>query len=390
MYHDIGKGRGGDHSELGAVDAQAFCKRHQLSEADTELVCWLVEKHLYMSTVSQREDIYDPEVVFNFASVVKSEMRLDYLYALTVADINATNPTLWNSWRATLLRQLYGETRRVLRRGLESVADRQATIAAYQERAMDRLMSQQKTLEPERIASIWEDLGEDFFLRHSPPQIARLTAEIAAHDCREPFVHIEDIRGDSQGEGATCCYVYTEDKPHLFASTVLALGKFDLSVVAATVNTGPGGQCFDTYTVLNADGEPVERNKELRAQIAAQLKSAVSNSDIAPPRATRRLSRQLRELPWATEVQIAPAATGDATVLTILANDRPGLLATIALLFIEFNLQLVSAKITTLGERVEDTFVVVDNENRPIAAGEASYNIQQAIRQRLDQAMSQL
>ena len=114
LYHDIGKGRGGDHSELGAVDARAFCLRHELNTSDTDMVCWLVEKHLYMSTVSQHQDIYDPEVVHEFAKEVRSEMRLNYLYALTVADINATNPTLWNSWRASLLRHLYNETKKAL------------------------------------------------------------------------------------------------------------------------------------------------------------------------------------------------------------------------------------------------------------------------------------
>ncbi len=388
LYHDIGKGRGGDHSELGAEDARAFCQRHELNAADTELVCWLVEKHLYMSSVAQREDIYDPEVVTHFAAEVKSEMRLDYLYALTVADINATNPTLWNSWRATLLRHLYNETRKVLRRGEESSFDREATIAAYQERAAERLAGTDAQLATDQIEEIWQNLGEDFFLRHTPPQIANLTQALVQHDISAgPFIEMRDTERDLSGEGATQIYIYCQDQPRLFAASVLALSQFQLSIVDATVFTSPSGVCFDCYTVLDESGQPLARDAVLRQKICNGLRAAITTGHENQNLPQRLLSRRLRQLPLPTKTQIQPTADGTASTLTLVASDRPGLLATIAALFVELDLQVLSAKIATLGEKVEDTFIIQTAEGRAIAAGESTYMLENTLRQRLDLAL---
>jgi [protein-PII] uridylyltransferase len=386
LYHDIGKGRGGDHSELGAVDARAFCNRHGLSEADTDLVCWLVEKHLYMSTVSQREDIYDPDVVHKFASEMKSEMRLDYLYALTVADINATNPTLWNSWRATLLRQLYGEARRTLRRGLESPIDRAETVAAGQERALERLVNDGE--DPELVKTLWANLGDDFFLRHTPPQIAGICEDLLAHDLTHgPYVAIRDKQAQLPGEGATHVYVYTPDQPKLFASTVGALAQLGLSVVDATVNTGPNGICFDTYTVLDQEGTPLAKDADLRERIVERLRRTIADPSLSTRAPEKLIRRQLRELPWPTQVTVRSDPNAGESTITVLACDRPGLLATIAELFVKLDLQLLSARITTLGERVEDTFVVQTLDRAAIASGESAYTIENSIRQGIDRAL---
>ena len=392
LYHDIGKGRGGDHSTLGAEDARAFCQRHELTSADTDLVCWLVEKHLYMSTVSQREDIYDPDVVQNFAQEVKSEMRLDYLYALTVADINATNPTLWNSWRATLLRQLYNETRRVLRRGLESSADKQETISAYKERALERLVAENAG-EGFEIEALWAQMGQDFFLRHTPRQIAKLTKTLLSFPSEDlPYVALQDTRGDLPGEGATQVYVFSRDVPQLFARTVTALTNLELNVVDATVFTGDSTEqeamCFDTYTVITNEGNPLPREASLREQVIKNVKASINAPDQSEFRTTqKRLSRQLRELPRATEVELKSSGDGETTTIVIIANDRPGLLALIAGIFVELNLHLTSARIATLGEMVEDTFLVQNEHGQPIPLGEASYTIQETLRQRIDAAL---
>ena len=370
IFHDIGKGRGGDHSVLGATDAENFCIRHGLNQADTELVVWLVKKHLYMSAVSQRQDIYDPDVVYKFAQEMKSEMRLDYLYALTVADIRATNPTLWNSWRATLLHQLYIETRKVLRRGLESPADKAATLVAYKERALERIDGE---LTVEQIDEIWQELGDDFFLRHTPVKIAELTEKIHPYKLSgETFIEIANSRGDTQGEGATQIYIYVSDKPNLFATTAILLSKLELSVVDASVNTSPSGMCFDTYTVLDENGNALRHDSPIREKIATELCDVIDNPRKLKLPGKRRLARQLQELSQPTEVHLHTDKAAQASTLTILANDRPGLLAAIGLLFVELDLHLLSAKITTLGERVEDIFVILDNNQLPIPDGDVA------------------
>ena len=382
LYHDIGKGRGGDHSELGAIDARLFCQRHQLNSADTDTVCWLVERHLFMSSVSQHQDIYDPEVVQDFAREVRSEMRLNYLYALTVADINATNPTLWNNWRASLLRHLFNETRKALKNGLASLPDRAAAIKACQESALERLQEDTDT-PPQKINTLWQDLGEDLFLRHPPAQIAQLTTQLLNHNrADEVFVHLEDTPTQSASEGATLIYLMLADRPGVFAAIVTSLSKLNLSIVDASIHTSASGQCFNTLTVLNHAGEAIAEQDSLRQRICDSLRQSLNDETLDTAGEERRISRQLRELPWPTEVEVT--TEDNLTTISILAADRPGLLAHLGLLFMEMKLTLRSARITTLGERVEDIFIVQNERGEGLYDTEEIYTLQHTLRQRLD------
>ena len=382
LYHDIGKGRGGDHSELGAVDARLFCQRHQLNAADTDTVCWLVERHLYMSSVSQHQDIYDPEVVQDFAREVRSEMRLNYLYALTVADINATNPTLWNNWRASLLRHLFNETRKALKNGLASLPDRADAIKACQESTLERLQDATDTT-PQQINTLWQDLGEDLFLRHPPAQIAQLTEHLLEHNRADGvFVHLEDTPTQSASEGATLLYLMLADRPGVFAAIVTSLSKLNLSIVDASIHTSASGQCFNTVTVLNHAGEAIAEQDSLRQRICDSLRKSLNDETLDTAGEERRISRQLRELPWPTEVEVT--TEDNLTTISILAADRPGLLARLGLLFMELKLTLRSARITTLGERVEDIFIVQNERGEGLYDTEEIYTLQHTLRQRLD------
>lgn len=382
LYHDIGKGRGGDHSELGAVDARLFCQRHQLNAADTDTVCWMVERHLYMSSVSQHQDIYDPEVVQDFAREVRSEMRLNYLYALTVADINATNPTLWNNWRASLLRHLFSETRKALKNGLASLPDRADAIKACQESALERLQDATETT-PQQINTLWQDLGEDLFLRHPPAQIAQLTEHLLEHNRADGvFVHLEDTPTQSASEGATLIYLMLADRPGAFAAIVTSLSKLNLSIVDASIHTSASGQCFNTVTVLNHAGEAIAEQDSLRQRICDSLRKSLNDETLDTAGEERRISRQLRELPWPTEVEVT--TEDNLTTISILAADRPGLLAHLGLLFMELKLTLRSARITTLGERVEDIFIVQNERGEGLYDTEEIYTLQHTLRQRLD------
>lgn len=389
LYHDIGKGRGGDHSELGATDVSIFCKRHGLNDHDTELVAWLVRQHLFMSTVAQRKDIYDPEVIHEFASVVKSEMRLDYLYALTVADINATNPTLWNNWRATLLRQLYGETRKALRRGLESPIDKQATVRACKEGAIDKLADDDIT--QAEIQRLWRIPSDEFFLRHTPRQVAHITRLLHEHNVDAgPLISLLDLKGQVSEEGATEIVLYTTDRPNLFAASVIALSQLDLSVFDANIHTSVDGLCLNTYVVLDESGHPLPRDSERRARLTEHLARELKDPEKVSKAARRRLPRRLRQLTRPTDVALTTAPGSAHSELTIVASDRPGLLATIGLLFAELDLVVLSARIATLGERVEDAFEITGRDGKPITDAETVYQLENTLRQRLDQQIAQL
>jgi [protein-PII] uridylyltransferase len=388
LYHDIGKGRGGDHSNLGADDAERFCRRHGLSDSDTALVTWLVRQHLLMSSTAQRKDIYDPDVIHAFASEVKSEMRLNYLYALTVADITATNPTLWNSWRASLLRTLYGETRKALRRGLESPIDRQSSIRACQESALEKL--QARGLTGEQVEALWTVPGDDFFLRHTPRQVADVTERMHRHDvAKAPLVLLLDLKGQVSSEGATEIILYTRDQPNLFAASAAAMDQVDLSIYDANIHTASNGLCLNTYVVLDEAGSPLSREGGRRGEVLARLETELENPANYPAIVKRRTPRQLRQLTRATEVTLRNRRGARHTELTIIAADRPGLLATIGLLFHELGLSVQAARIVTLGERVEDVFDIVDESGKPVRDKERIYLLENTLRQLLDTQIAQ-
>lgn len=357
LYHDIGKGRGGDHSELGASDVVEFCKRHGLADEDTALVEWLVRAHLVMSTTAQRKDIHDPDVVHWFASEVGSQTRLDYLYTLTVADINATNPTLWNSWRATLMRQLYNETRKTLRRGLASARNRQDHVAACKAAALDRLG--QRGISHAQALELWDNPDDEFFLRYTPMQLVSITSAIHQHDIATgPLVLLLDLVGQVSAEGATEIFVYTVDQPNLFAASVVALDQLNLQIHHASINTSSSGLCFNSYIVLDEQDRPIGndgvRRQRIRARLAEELRIPHPR-EVASP---RRISRRLKQFVTRTEVTLTTPPDAGHSVLQVISSDRPGLLARVGLLFVELGISVHRARITTLGERVEDVFEI--------------------------------
>jgi [protein-PII] uridylyltransferase len=382
LYHDIAKGRGGDHSELGVVDAAAFCQRHGLSRRDTNLICWLVRNHLLMSAVAQRKDISDPDVINDFARVVGDQLRLDNLFALTVADINATNPTLWNSWRASLLRQLYTETKRALRRGLENPIDKQDWIEENQLEAIDRLES--IGFDEAEIRELWAELGEDYFLREKVEDIIWHTEAIAQHDDNSPLILLKEC-GEIAFEGATQIFVHTRVNNSLFALIAAGLEHLDLSIHDARIYNSGNGYTLDTFFVLDANGEPIGDNPERIAQIKAFLHEQIESEEDYLDIISRRTPRQMRLFSVPTRTVISTDADRGYSVLEVMTPDRPGLLARIAKIFLDFGVELQNAKIATLGERVEDVFFITDQNQQPIEDQQLCEAIQQAIRKELDE-----
>ena len=389
LFHDIAKGRGGDHSELGAVDALAFCARHHLPPWDSRLIAWLVQNHLVMSTTAQRKDLSDPQVIHDFARTVGDQTHLDYLYVLTVADINATNPNLWNSWRASLLRQLYAETKRALRRGLENPVDREELIREHQHAALDRLR-QRGTVDPDAVEQLWSQLGDDYFLRHSVEDIAWHAEAILQHpQDGAPLVLIKETT-QREFEGGTQIFIYAPDQHDFFAVTVAAMDQLNLSIQDARILTSTSQFTLDTYVVLDVDGGSIGDDPERIEEIRQGLIDALKNPDDYRTIIQRRVPRQLKSFAFAPQVTIHTDALRPLSVIEVIAPDRPGLLARIGQIFLDFDLSVQNAKIVTLGERVEDVFFVTDAHSQPLADPELCARLQDSIVRQLSDSTDSL
>ncbi len=382
LYHDIGKGRGGDHSVLGAVDAELFCQRHGISPRETRLVVWLVEKHLLMSSVSQKQDLSDPEVIHNFALNVGDQLHLDYLYNLTVADINGTNLELWNTWRASLMRQLYMETKRALRRGLENNVDKQELIEETQVAALRRL--ERKKIAPEQAWRLWSDMGEEYFLRETPSDIAWHTSAMLHHsDSDKPLVLIKNTTSRELA-GATQVFVRSKGRRNAFAAVATGLDQLNLSIQDARIYNSKSGYTVDTFFVLNQDGEPLGDDQTQLKRIQSALLDELSLVDDYSEVISRRTPRRLKYFAVPTRTSISNDMVSGHTVLEVISPDRPGLLACIGRIFMQSDIQLQNAKIATLGERVEDVFFITDSQGEPLSDPALCAALQKEIREQLD------
>jgi len=383
LYHDIGKGRGGDHSELGAVDAERFCLDHGLDQRDTDLVVWLVRNHLLMSAVSQRKDISDPEVIQQFAEHVGDEEHLDYLFTLTVADINATNPTLWNAWRGSLLRQLYTETRRALRRGLDNPLEKSSLVEQTRRTAQDILEGRGFTTE--ELEELWRERGDDYFVRERAQDIAWHTEAIADHlDRDKPLVL---VRNDSESSVAntTQIFIYARSRARLFSRICAALEHLDLSVHDARIYSANDGMTLDTFFVLGSDGQPITEDAARLRHIREFLSESLEGEQDDPRIVARRTPRQMKSFSVPTETSMTLDEANNLNVLEVATPDRPGLLARIGRIFVDFGIELQAAKIQTLGERVEDVFFITDEHQQALRDPELCESIQRTIREELDE-----
>lgn len=385
LYHDIAKGRGGDHSALGMLDAENFCARHKLSSWDSKLVCWLVNKHLLMSMTAQRKDISDPEIIQEFATAMGDKLHLDYLYTMTVADIRATNPDLWNSWRASLMKQLYFNTKRVLRLGLENPRNRIERIADKKQTALTKLG--ERRVDEQRVQQIWANANDEYFLRESATNIVWHTTAIATFSGSNPLVSTHDFSHNAI-EGATQIFIYTSNSRFLFANSTAAFEKLNLNIQGARIFTSDNGYCMDTYTVLETSGQPVgnnpERLTEIKSVVSQYLKSA--SAAITPPQIRR--TRKDKYFAHGIEINWLNAANRDYSTVEINCPDQHGILACVGKVFAESSISLKDARITTLGERVEDLFFVTNQAGKPVTDTSLIDNITSAINFELEQRLN--
>ncbi len=382
LFHDIAKGRGGDHSKLGGVVIEQFARKHGFTDQEIRMLKWLVENHLLMSSVSQREDISDPDVIYKFAELVGNQLYLDYLFTLTIADINATNPSLWTSWKGSLMRQLYFSTREALKRGLENPVNRQEWIDNTRAQALSILAERNI---PEAAAhSLWADLDDEIFLRESATVIARHTENAyLARDEEGPLVVIEDA--GVENTSATRIFIHTKGMSDVFPITAAALDGVYINIVDAQLYTGCRQRhTFDVFYVLDENGQPFAENPEKSRRVHDALIEALKSPSDAIRAVQRRTPRQLKQMTIGTSARIDNSVTENTSYLEVITPDRPGLLAQLGRIFLHFNLHLHSAKIATLGERVEDVFYITDEQDRPITDAALCREIEQSICRELD------
>jgi len=348
LFHDIAKGRGGDHSGQGARDARRFCKQHGVSKADADLVAWLVEHHLTMSSTAQKQDLSDPEVIAAFAQLVGDERRLTALYILTVADVRGTSPTVWNAWKGKLLEDLFRLTRRVLR----GETDNAAWIAAKREEALR--IFRQYVPEPGREQAFWKTLDDAYFRRFEAGEIGWHTRTLWSR--ATPDKPIVRARLSPVGEGVQVL-VYCPDQPGIFARITGFFERHKLNIVAAKIYTTRHGFALDTFQVLSrarAGDHYRDLLQEIEAGLAARL---LPEAEFDAP-ATGRVSRWVKHFPIEPRVAISADRSRGRYQLAISCADRPGLLSAVSRVFVRNGLNLVDARVTTLGARAEDVFVV--------------------------------
>jgi [protein-PII] uridylyltransferase len=381
LFHDIAKGRGGDHSTLGARDAWEFCQQHGLSEFDSQLVSWLVEKHLILSMTAQRKDISDPEVVQEFAEEVEDTTRLDYLYLLTVADARATNPARWNSWKDALLRELYLATQHALERGLHRPQVLDELILEKQDEARHMLSDEGVNLE--QAEDFWTTLSEDYFQHTSANAIAWQTRKVL--EAKEEDLPLVLVRRQTT-RGGTEVFHYGPDRSGLFAITTAMLDQLSLDIAEARIETTASGHTLNSYQVLEDNGKPIT-GKCRENEIITTLRDALLHKGVPRPTVSRRIPRQLKHFKIPTQLEFLEDPGHQLTILKLLTGDRPGLLSQIGMVFAACNIWLHTAKIATIGAKAEDIFFISDKNNQPISDPQQLTRLKEMLIEKLDEVV---
>lgn len=378
IFHDIAKGRGGDHSILGEKDVYIFCEQHNISAKNTAIIAWLVKHHLLMSVVAQRRDIYDPDVIRDFAAIVKSQEQLDLLYVLTLADIRATNNNLWNDWKASLLRELYLLTQKALDNGLQCQMTLNDRIEDYKAKAIALL--EQRDVDLAACKHIWQYYSKDYFARFSPIQIAWHTQCIV-----EAGLLADDeflvAASNETSKGGTELLIYCKDRPALFAQIASVIDSRNCTIHDAQISVTTGGYVFDSMIVLDHESKRINSEQQVNNFVSA-IKQQLSR----PGRShlnSRKMSRRMKQLDVPTKVRFY-SSQEDTTLIELEALDAPGLLARVGHLFVDTNLVLKMAKITTIGERAEDVFIVSNSEGKALTQ-EQQVLVKNLIISKLDQ-----
>ncbi len=383
LFHDIAKGRGGSHSELGAADAKIFCKSLGLSDQNIKLVSWLVESHLLMSTVSQKQDLSDPNVIREFSIETGGRSNLDYLYVLTVADINGTNPELWNAWRSSLLRQLYTESTRALRRGLENTLDKEEIISEKKYQALEILTDH--NIDINEVKNQWKNRVDEYFIRESVDDLVMHSENIISHtNTDDPLILIKKSSLFTENS-FTQITVYSKSIENRFSFMTLALEELNLSIYDARLLIAGGGFILDTFYVMDIDNNIIDDDSKRMDIITKKIHQVMTKPNERWLSSDRRTSRRMKNFDWPSQTNFSNDYTSGLSVLEVIAPDRPGLLSIIGKIFFENKIRLHNAKISTLGDRVEDVFFITDRDDKAIVDSEKINLIENQIKSKLDE-----
>ncbi len=359
LFHDIAKGRGGDHSVLGADEATQFCVQHKLNRKETRIVSHLVRDHLLMSVTAQRKDISDPDVVRDFARQVGSMNMLNYLYLLTVADIRSTNPKLWNNWKDSLLKQLYHATKNVIRRGIDNAPDIDEIIKENRDAAFEEMSD--LPFSAAQINSVCDRVPGNYFLRHHPLEIKWHVNAILSHPDRARLVSIRQ----STDTHNTKVFVYGDEAAHTFSQVTGTLGSLGLSILNAEIFTTQDNKIMDTFIIQDHNNEAVT-DAEIIRQIEHKLLRALESDSIYQDKYNTRKPRQLKAFDHPTRVQFEQDYLNGRTMMEISAIDMPGMLSVIANVIAEMDIDITHAKISTLGEKIDDIFYLTTPAGKAI------------------------
>ena len=375
LFHDIAKGQNGDHSKLGENIARDFCLQHKLSSHDTNLIAWLVRIHLLMSVTAQRKDISDPDVIHEFAQKVGSVEYLNHLYLLTVADIRATNPELWNDWKDSLLKELYLATHTALRHGLQNPSALEDRLLENKQEAQEKLTN--FGLSIDLINNVWQHTTDDYFLRYSAEEIAWHTLAISSvNEADLPLV----LLSPQTQHGSADVFIYTKDIGPIFSISTATFDQLGLTILDARIMTTQNNYALNSFQVLEQSGEPI--NESYRAShICSALRQNLLDGEVKGHVNIHRQSksRQAQHFPIATSIKFITDPLNRHTLIELITTDHAGLLAKIGSAFIKQQVNLLNAKITTIGSRAEDMFYITDQNLQPITDPEQQAKIREEL-----------
>jgi [protein-PII] uridylyltransferase len=364
LFHDIAKGRGGDHSKLGVVDAAAFCMQHSLSDFDTDIVTFLVRQHLAMSATAQKFDIHDPDVIKKFGETVQTVDRLNYIYLLTVADIRATNNNLWNGWRDSLLKQLYHTTKQWLVAHDEVAKSTAEKSRRQQASALESLVDQ--SFSEQQIIDLWQYYESDYFLRHTVDEICWQTKCRLQNLTTATLVNIRKHDQENMLE----IFICTQDRPRIFAATTACLEQLQLDVLDAKISITADGYTLNTYIVNGLNQHP--------SDITLALEKQLNNLDDIKTQSSVMTPRKMKLFETTPNIQFQTNEEQNHTVMELKTHDRPGLVSSVAQVFLQQDIQLSNAKLATLGDQVEDVFFISTLAGEPLNSVEQK-NLQQKL-----------